>query len=187
VKCHKEAHQKAQESFASPRVFLSCAFCAFLWLFVAILRPRVIVAAIAMLRRFQICRAVWPLLCGLLVVAACTNAMACALCPQEIRPVSHCSSKDAGEDSQHSVNHEASTVFTEQGDGCSHCVTHSTGTANSTSRAVVLNPSSHDVVAVDPPVVAVNFSSSTKLVEIHDHGPPGRGSPRYVLNHSFRI
>lgn len=139
-----------------------------------------------MIRRFQIRRAVWPLLCSLLVVATCTNAMACALCPQEVRPVSHCASKDAGTDSQHAVNHEAATV-TGQGDGCSHCVTHSPGTATSTLRAVVLSPSSHDIVAVDPPVVAVNFASSTKLVEVHDHGPPGRSSPRYVLNHSFRI
>lgn len=140
-----------------------------------------------MIRRFQICRAAWPLLCGLLILVACTNAMACALCPQETRTVSHCADKAADEHSQHSTDWEAVTVITEQTDGCSHCVTHSPGTTNSSPRAVVLNPSSHDIGAIDLPVAAVNVSSSIKPVEIHEHGPPGRSSPRYVLNHSFRI
>lgn len=140
-----------------------------------------------MFRRAQLCRAVWPLLAGLLVVAACSNAMACALCPQKTRTVSHCAEKTAGEDLPHSVNHETADAVTEHTDGCSHCVTHAPGAANSTSRVVVLNPSSHDIAAVDLCAVAVNFSSTVKLVEIHDHGPPGRSSPRYVLNHAFRI
>ena len=139
-----------------------------------------------MTRRFQICRGAWPLLCGLLILAACSNAMACALCPQETRPVSHCAENAAGDDSHHSVNQETADVVSDQTGGCTHCVTHSPGTTNSSSRAVVLNPSAHDVVAVDPPVVTINFSL-IQPVEIHDHGPPGRSSPRYVLNHSFRI
>lgn len=131
-------------------------------------------------------RAVWPLLTGLLVVAACNNALVCKLCPQKTSSTSHCAEKVANTESQHSINHETATFGTEHIDQCSHCVTHLPSRANS-SRAVVFNNPSHGIVADYPAVVAVRFSSSTTPVEIHDHGPPGRSSPRYILNHTFRI
>lgn len=140
-----------------------------------------------MLRRFHLYRAVWPLLTGLLIVAACNNVIACEFCPQKTRNTSHCADKDTGTDSLHSVNHERAPVVTEQTEQCSHCFTHSPGQANSSLRAVVLNNSAHGIITADDCVVAVKFSSSTNPVEIHDHGPPGRSSPRYVLNNTFRI
>ncbi|HKV37530.1 MAG TPA: hypothetical protein VJP89_24515 [Pyrinomonadaceae bacterium] len=127
-----------------------------------------------MLRRIQFCRAVWLLLTAILVVAACHPALACESCPRKPREMtSHCS-------------HETLTVVTERVEQCSHCFTHSPSQANS-SRAVVVNAPSHGIVAGYPYVVVIRFSPSTNAIEIHAHGPPGRSSPRYVLNHTFRI
>lgn len=132
-------------------------------------------------------RAVWPLLAGLLVAAAFSNAIACQLCPQKTEDTSHCSDKSAAKESQHSINHESAAGVTEPIEQCSHCITHVPAQTNSSWRAVVLNNSSPDIVAAGFYVAAVNTLSSTKPVEIHDHGPPGRSSPRYVLNSTFRI
>ena len=140
-----------------------------------------------MLRRVHVQRVLWPLLAVMLVIAACSNAMACALCPQKARPTSHCAEKAADTAPQHSVNEETAGAFTQQTEQCSHCITHSPGQTNSSSRAVVPSNAAHDSVAAGFSVVVVNVSSSTKPVEIHDHGPPGRTSPRYLLNNSFRI
>lgn len=139
-----------------------------------------------MFRRIQVCRGVWALLIALMVVAACNPALACESCPQKTRNTSHCADNGGSSDSQHSVSYEAATFGTEHVDQCSHCVTHLPSQANS-SRAIVFNNPSHGVVADYPAVLAVRFSSSTNPVEIHAHGPPGRSSPRYILNHTFRI
>lgn len=133
-------------------------------------------------------RAVWPFITVVLVAAACNNALACGLCPQKAtRSTSHCAEKAETSEPQHSVDAEAVTTVTEHTDECSHCVTHSPVQTNSTSLAVAASTSSHDFVAAHWFVAALKPAPSTKLVEIHDHGPPGRSSPRYVLNHAFRI
>jgi hypothetical protein len=133
-------------------------------------------------------RAVWPLITVLLVATACNNVLACGLCPQKTtRATSHCAEKAKTSEPQHSVDAESVTVVAEHTDECSHCVTHSPVQTNSTSLAVVASNSAHDIVGAHWFHTAVKLAPSTKLVEIHDHGPPGRSSPRYVLNHSFRI
>ncbi|HXQ71860.1 MAG TPA: hypothetical protein VN844_15300 [Pyrinomonadaceae bacterium] len=137
-----------------------------------------------MFRSIQACRAVWVLSTALLVVAACNPALACEPCPLKTRNTSHCAEK--GADTQHNTSHETATVGTEQTDQCSHCITYLPSQSNS-SRAIVVNAPSHGIVADYPAVVAVRFSTSTNPVEIHDHGPPGRSNPRYVLNSTFRI
>lgn len=139
-----------------------------------------------MLRRIQLCRAVLPLLTAILIVVACNPALACGSCPQKPRETSHCSDNSEATNVQHNVNHETSAIGTEQTDQCSHCVTHLPSQANS-SQAIVFNNPSQGIVGDYPSVVTIRFSPSTDRVEIHDHGPPGRSSPRYVLNHAFRI
>ena len=149
---------------------------------------RVIVATRkSMLGRVQVYRAVWPLLASLLVVCACNNALACGLCPQETPKTSHCSEKAADSNSHHSINHEPANAVTEQTENCSHCVTHSPRQTNSSSRAIVPNNASQDTAVGHWTVAEGNLQSSTKLIEIHDHGPPGFHIPRYVLNNTFRI
>ncbi|HKS08825.1 MAG TPA: hypothetical protein VJS13_04710 [Pyrinomonadaceae bacterium] len=127
-----------------------------------------------MLRRIQFYRAVLLLLTAILVVAACNPALACESCPEKPRETSHCA-----------INHETSALVTGQADQCSHCITHLPSQAS--SRAIVLNNPAHGIIADYPSIVSVRFSTSTNPVEIHAHGPPGRSSPRYVLNSSFRI
>src|ERR1700754_2251621 len=99
-----------------------------------------------MLRRIQVYRAAWPLLTGLLVLAAWNNALVCKLCPQKTSTPSHCADKGTNTAAEQSVNNETATVVTEQTEQCSHCITHLPSQANS-SRAVVFSNPSHGVVA----------------------------------------
>ena len=76
---------------------------------------------------------------------------------------------------------------TEQNEQCSHCMMHSQPWANSALRLFLLNNSTYQIGAVNSSVlVAVTFQSLT-AIDVHDHGPPGFTSPRYVLNNTFRI
>ena len=132
-------------------------------------------------------RAVWPLITVVLVATACNNVLACGLCPQKATSTpSHCAEKVESSEPQHSVDAETITTVADT-DECSHCVTHSPIQTNSTSFAIVASNSAHDTVGAHWFHTALKLAPSTKPVEIHDHGPPGRSSPRYVLNHSFRI
>jgi hypothetical protein len=141
-----------------------------------------------MVGRTQVYRTVWPLITVVLVVAACNNVLACGLCPQKTtRTPSHCAERAESSELQHRVDEEMITTVAEHTDECSHCVTHSPIRTNSMSLAVVAGSSSHDFVAAHWFAGTVKIAPATKPVELHDHGPPGRSSPRYVLNHAFRI
>jgi len=141
-----------------------------------------------MVGRIQVYRAVWPFITVVLIVSACNNVLACGLCPQKTtRTPSHCAEKAETSELEHGVDEETITTVGEHTDECSHCVTHSPVQTNSTSLTVVARSSSHDFVGAHWFLGAVKIAPSTKLVELHDHGPPGRSSPRYVLNHAFRI
>src|SRR5262245_30016488 len=79
-------------------------------------------------------------------------------------------------------------TITDSQESCSHCVMHSQSGANSPSAPVVLNNSaSHDIVAAASGIVWASVASPLNFVDIHDHGPPGLNSSRYILNGAFRI
>ena len=133
----------------------------------------------------------WLLLIGLLMVAAWNAASACGLCAQKSSSaMTHCAEK---------ATHTAQPVEDPTDDArlavaienpiapCSHCVTRSPWQTNSSSNATLPNNSSQAFVAPDLHVVVAEFSTSNSIVEIHDHGPPGYSSPRYLLNSTFRI
>jgi hypothetical protein len=74
---------------------------------------------------------------------------------------------------------------TQQNEQC--CMMHSQPWSNSALRLFLLNNSAYQIAAANSPIpVAVTFQSLTAIV-VHDHGPPGIASPRYVLNSTFRI
>ena len=76
----------------------------------------------------------------------------------------------------------------QQKEQCSHCTMNSQPRSNSPLRLVVLNSSAHQIAPANSSIPAVvTFELLTALVDVHDHGPPGTGSPRYVLNSTFRI
>jgi hypothetical protein len=70
-------------------------------------------------------------------------------------------------------------------ESCSHCMMHSQTPANSPSSALVNNATPQIVPAVV--IIEPTHVSSRLLFDVHDHGPPGLNSPRYVLNSAFRI
>ena len=144
-----------------------------------------------MVRLIHLRRAVWPLLIGLLMVAAWSAASACGLCPQKSSAaITHCGDKEAHAGRQvETATNDARLALTIENSAapCSHCVTHSPWQANSSSNEALPNNTSPGFIAPDLYVVVAEFSASNNLVEIHDHGPPGYSSPRYLLNGTFRI
>jgi hypothetical protein len=143
-----------------------------------------------MLQRFHVYHAVWPVVIGVLALAAWSGV--CEWCPAQTTTVGHCAAT-------HSVTGSASTVHVTRDshlapinpqpiEPCSHCITHlPLGGGNSSASVIAPNNSSHGVVAADLPVAGVWISTATSLVETHEHGPPGKSSPRYLLNSTFRI
>lgn len=83
----------------------------------------------------------------------------------------------------------ANTIKGSQG-SCSHCIMHSQSDANSPGPTVLNNSASqasHGIVAAACNNVWASVASAATFVDIHDHGPPGLNSSRYILNSSFRI
>jgi hypothetical protein len=79
------------------------------------------------------------------------------------------------------------TAATQQNEQCSHCMMHSQPWASSPLRSVLLNNSAYQIAPATFSIpVVVTFQSLT-AIDVHDHGPPGFSSPRYVLNSTFRI
>jgi hypothetical protein len=81
-----------------------------------------------------------------------------------------------------------SEAITDSQESCSHCMMHSQSGVNSPSTAMVLsNSPPHDIAAAASSVVWSPVASPLTFVDVHDHGPPGLNSSRYILNSSFRI
>lgn len=79
-------------------------------------------------------------------------------------------------------------TITDSQKSCSHCMMHSESGVNSPSAPMVLNNSApHGIVAAASSIVWASVASSLTFVDVHDHGPPGLNSSRYILNSSFRI
>jgi hypothetical protein len=70
---------------------------------------------------------------------------------------------------------------------CSHCMVHLQTPANSASPASGVNSSTPQIVPAAGIAEPTQGSSPLTFVDVHDHGPPGLNSPRYVLNSAFRI
>ena len=154
-------------------------------------------------------------LCGLVLLALCGNAIVWTFCPHLNARSSHCFSKELSNTSADSASmrHEhhagmamdkeamplesASDItspteqllsigITQSQNSCSHCVIHSAG--NSPSKPMALNNSGSQTIA---PAASMNLVAPAALprvfVDIHDHGPPGLHSSRYILNSTFRI
>ena len=77
--------------------------------------------------------------------------------------------------------------ITQPSESCLHCTMHSQTPANSSLPTSLVNNSTSQIVPVAAIVVVMQVSSSLTFVDLHDHGPPGLNSPRYVLNSTFRI
>jgi hypothetical protein len=78
-------------------------------------------------------------------------------------------------------------TITGPNESCSHCMMHSQTPANSPSPASVVNNSTPQIVPAAGIAEPTQVSSPLTFVDVHDHGPPGLNSPRYVLNSAFRI
>jgi len=81
-----------------------------------------------------------------------------------------------------------SETITDSQELCSHCMMHSESGLNSPSTAMVLsNFAPHDTLTAASSVVWSSVASPLTFVDVHDHGPPGLNSSRYILNSTFRI
>ena len=143
-----------------------------------------------MLQQTYVYRAVWLLLIGVLAIAAWGGAAAWGLCAAEPATPKHCTEKT--EHSHHQIMHVSgvdrmATAIRNAAEPCSHCLTHSPWGPSSSSRAIAPNNVSPAGAAADAPVAVVEISTSKTPVAIYDHGPPGDGNHRYILNSSFRI
>ena len=72
-------------------------------------------------------------------------------------------------------------------ESCSHCMMHSQTPANSPSPASVVSNSTPQIVPAAGIAEPTQVLSPLTFIDVHDHGPPGLNSPRYVLNSAFRI
>ena len=143
-----------------------------------------------MVQKTYVYRAVWLLLFGVLAIAAWDGASAWRACSHEIRSPKHCAEKV-----EHAATHVSSVAVVSRTasvkqttvEPCSHCLTHSPWGPNSSPRAIGVNNFSPAVATNDSHVVAVEFSAPNSPLEIYDHGPPGNGNLRYILNSTFRI
>ena len=94
----------------------------------------------------------------------------------------------AGGDIKPSTEQLLSIVITESPESCSHCMMHSPSAVNSPSILIVVNNSgSHGMVPAASMTLLASVASRLDFVDVHDHGPPGLSSSRYILNSSFRI
>jgi hypothetical protein len=78
-------------------------------------------------------------------------------------------------------------TITGPNESCPHCMMHSQTPANSPSPASGVNNSTPQIVPAARIADPTQVSSPPTFVDVHDHGPPGLNSPRYVLNSAFRI
>ena len=79
-------------------------------------------------------------------------------------------------------------AFTASQETCSHCMMHSQSGVNSPSIRMMLSNSASEGIAVVPStIVWGSLAAAVPFVDVHDHGPPGLNSSRYILNSSFRI
>lgn len=79
-------------------------------------------------------------------------------------------------------------AITDAAESCSHCMMHPQSGVNSPSAPIVVNHStSHDIVPAATGIVSALVPLALTFVDVHDHGPPGLNSSRYILNNSFRI
>jgi hypothetical protein len=96
--------------------------------------------------------------------------------------------KSIGIDPVTTSDEHVSEAFTESQETCSHCMMHSQSGVNSPSMRMVLSNSASESIAVVPSTIAwALLTAAVPFVDVHDHGPPGRNSSRYILNSSFRI
>jgi hypothetical protein len=72
-------------------------------------------------------------------------------------------------------------------ESCSHCMMHSQTPANSPSPASVVSNSTPQIVPAAGIAKSTQVLSPLTFIDVHEHGPPGLNSPRYVLNSTFRI
>ena len=70
---------------------------------------------------------------------------------------------------------------------CSHCVIHSPSEENSQSRTTGRTLVSDRLIQAGAFDVTDLAVSPRSQFVIHQHGPPGKTSPRYILNATFRI
>jgi hypothetical protein len=78
-------------------------------------------------------------------------------------------------------------TITGSNESCSHCMMHSETPANTPSSASVVSNSTPQIVSAAGIAEPTQVSLPVTFVDVHDHGPPGLNSPRYVLNSAFRI
>jgi len=177
-------------------------------------------------------RALLPVLCGLVFLALCNNAMFWTVCPHLSARSLHCHTEEPSSSShlkgtmshehggdmemsetdEQELPFEASTTAeanagnvsdtqffpgfnpflaatsTDAQQSCSHCMMHPQSDVNSPSAPIALNNStSHDFVEAASGIVSAAVASTLTFVDVHDHGPPGLNSSRYILNSTFRI
>jgi hypothetical protein len=82
--------------------------------------------------------------------------------------------------------HPAKAV-TQPNEPCSHCMMHSQTNSTYSLRAAIETSPSYQTIAEAPIEISNPVSPTPRLVEVHDHGPPGSSAPLYVLVSSFRI
>jgi len=83
---------------------------------------------------------------------------------------------------------DSSESVTQPNNPCPHCMMHSQTNSKYSLRAAMENSASYQIIAADTAIeLSTPASPGPRLVEVHDHGPPGSVSPLYILVSSFRI
>lgn len=86
------------------------------------------------------------------------------------------------------IQRTVASSVSQPSDPCSHCMMHSQSQASARLQTVATSSSSSDMTATDSSVTVVDaLPAVSSFVEVHEHGPPGPTTPRYVLVGSFRI
>jgi hypothetical protein len=162
-------------------------------------------------------RALLPVLSGLLFLALCNNTVFSTFCPHLSARSTHCLTHESSSSShinansgtmshehdgdmamsdtdeselpfQGSTTAEARISVTDAQVPCSHCMMHPQSGVNSPSAPIVVtNSTSHDIAPAASSTVSAFVTSPLVVVDVHDHGPPGLNSSRYILNSTFRI
>jgi hypothetical protein len=79
-------------------------------------------------------------------------------------------------------------AITQPDEPCSHCAVHSKVNSNSSLRVAGQNTPASQFTPMNAATVFVGQAVPIqRVLEIHDHGPPGSCAPLYVLINSFRI
>ena len=105
---------------------------------------------------------------------------------EEPMPLESATGDHAAGDIKPSTEQLFSIDITQSQNSCSHCMMHSA--VNWPSTPLGVNTSGSQAIA---PAALTNLLAPAALsrvfVYIHDHGPPGLHSSRYILNSTFRI